>query len=174
MNPDHKESAEVPTTKKGSRKRSNKDTDEASAKKKSKRSKAKTDGHSDSPSVQSEEEEMIATLSPLFPLSPPTSDENSIDLPDFLPISDIELPTDSNSSLGVRGVKIEAPRWWDNLNLPGLLDASGSRAQLRDNVDIAEQHPWSEAKCELDDAMATLDDVDYMVAQSLTRAGLAM
>lgn len=181
MNPDHDESTESVTTKK--RKGSKKDVDdEGSSKKKSKKSKAHNKSPSDAMGITEDSDDMRAPLSPLFPLSPPTSDDNSMELNDFLrnEIENGDMPSqsDKNNNLAVTGFKIEAPEWWtDSLsceNMRGILDSSGAGSLPLGNNPNMTHHPWSEARVDIDDAMATLEDVEYIMNQSLTANGLAL
>ncbi|XP_067934198.1 forkhead box protein J1-B-like [Watersipora subatra] len=170
MNPNHDDTTETTTTKK--RKSSKKGDDDGTSKKKSRKMKQENE----SVSTPSSEDEIKRALSPLFPLSPPTSDENSIDLNDFLRIDDIDLPTHA-SSLTVEGTKIDPPEWWaDSLThegLAGMIKASPA-PHRNTQPNMTDQHPWSEAKSDIDDAIATLADVDFIMNQSLTREGIAM
>lgn len=176
MNPNHNESTDTTTAKK--RKGSKKDSeDERSSKKKSKRSKAKT--NAETPTASSEEDEARSALSPLFPLSPPTTpEENSIDFNDILTIGDIGLPPTSDSSLAIKGTKIDPPTWWsDSLTCDGIreiLETGEQSLTMRNQSSMEQHHPWSEIKPEVDDAMATLDDFESIVSQSLTAMAFAM
>jgi len=104
------------------------------------------------------------------PLSPPASDENSVEFEDLITSqlcelnNEIQCVTSSDPlDLAIQGIKIQPPEWWtDSLTgneMKHILNASNDTSNLT-------EHPWSVNKTDIEDAIAALGDVDRFLFQN--------